>query len=145
MSGSVGSPDKATGKIDPGEPIHYPLYWAYARDFLRRESRPSTLPSSAGVCADVTLAPSARLGILPKKRVDLLSTSPSPPRASTASPKNRIQVPIVSGQDGDERDDDPNPSIPSAPKSLVSQIPKTPPEASPYTLEDSDDELEYTR
>ncbi|CAD6575227.1 MAG: hypothetical protein TREMPRED_001335 [Tremellales sp. Tagirdzhanova-0007] len=78
----------------------------------------------------------AKLGILPKKRVDLLSTSPPPSNPTN----NRIPEP-----NGDDDDNDPNPALPSATKSLVSQIPKTPPATSPYTLEDSDDELEYTK
>jgi hypothetical protein len=70
----------------------------------------------------------AKLGILPKKRVDLFSTSPS-------------SAPTLANHD------DPNPSLPNAkgPESLVSKIPPTPPAENPYKLEDSDDELEYTR
>lgn len=47
----------------------------------------------------------------------------------------------------EDEDDDPNPSLPAAHKSLVQQIPKTPParKENPYTLGDSDDDLEYTR
>nr|XP_019048921.1 hypothetical protein I302_02701 [Kwoniella bestiolae CBS 10118]OCF27851.1 hypothetical protein I302_02701 [Kwoniella bestiolae CBS 10118] len=77
----------------------------------------------------------AKLGILPKKRVDLLSTSPS----SSTNPltkKNELK----------DDDDDPNPSLPNAPESLVSKIPPTPPAGDDrYRLEDSDDELEYTK
>ncbi|WWC66725.1 uncharacterized protein I206_100630 [Kwoniella pini CBS 10737] len=94
--GSVGSPEKQVGKIDP-----------------------------------------AKLGILPKKRVDLLSTSPS---NSTLSPSNPLSKKVGSN------DDDPNPSLPNAPESLVSKIPQTPPAGDDrYRLEDSDDELEYTK
>ncbi|KAK8861767.1 hypothetical protein IAR55_002590 [Kwoniella newhampshirensis] len=79
----------------------------------------------------------AKLGILPKKRVDLMSTSPSAP------------APIHKGSsaaNNDDDNDDPNPSLPSAPQSLVSKIPPTPPaERDLYRLEDSDDELEYTK
>jgi len=64
----------------------------------------------------------SKLGFLPKKKVDLMSTAPA--------------------------DRDPNPQLPSkSSKSLVDQIPKTPPaELSPHTLGDSDDDddLEYT-
>lgn len=74
----------------------------------------------------------AKLGFLPKKRVDLMSTSPQP-----------------------REDKDPNPHLPTSPgpttpttgKSLVDKIPKTPPpETSPHTLGDSDDDddLDYT-
>jgi hypothetical protein len=75
---------------------------------------------------------SAKLGILPKKKVDLLSTSPPP---------------TTPGQKATEENDDPNPSIPSAHKSLVEQIPKTPPanKDNMYSLGDSDDDLEYTK
>nr|XP_018266878.1 uncharacterized protein I303_00858 [Kwoniella dejecticola CBS 10117]OBR89036.1 hypothetical protein I303_00858 [Kwoniella dejecticola CBS 10117] len=94
--GSVGSPEKQAGKIDP-----------------------------------------AKLGILPKKRVDLLSTSPS---NSTTNPLSKH-----SGNGGTD-DDDPNPSLPNASESLVSKIPQTPPARDDrYRLEDSDDELEYTK
>jgi len=76
----------------------------------------------------------AKLGILPKKKVDLMSTSPP----ATGSPNRNAK--------DDEDDDDPNPSLPTASKSLVEQIPKTPPaKASPYSLGDSDDDLEYTK
>ncbi|OXB39480.1 hypothetical protein LQV05_000687 [Cryptococcus neoformans] len=72
----------------------------------------------------------ARLGILPKKRVDLMSTSP------TASSH------LKSEKKSD--DEDPNPSLPNG--SLMSRIPPTPPaETNMYKLEDSDDELEYTK
>lgn len=76
----------------------------------------------------------AKLGFLPKKRVDLMSS---------------------------QQDKDPNPTLPgsgpssptattptTASRSLVAQIPKTPPaETSHHTLGDSDDDddLEYTR
>lgn len=75
----------------------------------------------------------AKLGFLPKTRVDLMSS---------------------------QQDKDPNPSLPGSPsspnavtptsanRSLVAQIPKTPPaETSHHTLGDSDDDddLEYTR
>lgn len=76
----------------------------------------------------------AKLGFLPKKRVDLMSTSPTP-----------------------REDKDPNPHLPTSPttgpttptssKSLVDKIPKTPPaETSHHTLGDSDDDddLDYT-
>ncbi|KAK6905429.1 hypothetical protein I203_106258 [Kwoniella mangroviensis CBS 8507] len=79
----------------------------------------------------------AKLGILPKKRVDLLSTSPS---SSTNTGTN-----VLSKKDNDD-EDDPNPSLPNAPESLVSKIPPTPPAGDDrYRLEDSDDELEYTK
>ncbi|KAK4687875.1 hypothetical protein P7C73_g2252, partial [Tremellales sp. Uapishka_1] len=72
----------------------------------------------------------AKLGILPKKRVDLLSTSPA--KQTPAAPE-----------------EDPNPLLPSAelPRSLVAKIPATPPASShPHQLGDSDDDdLEYTR
>ena len=58
-----------------------------------------------------------------------MSTSTSTPHAATV-------------EDGD---DDPNPGIPSASHSVVSKIPTTPPATSPYKLEDSDEDLEYTR
>jgi hypothetical protein len=47
----------------------------------------------------------------------------------------------------EDEDDDPNPSLAPAHKSLVEQIPKTPPakKESPYSLGDSDDDLEYTK
>ena len=78
----------------------------------------------------------AKLGILPKKKVDLMSTSPP---VSTSTRKNN--VPTLEDSD----DDDPNPSLP-AHKSVVEQIPKTPPaKENPYTLGDSDDDLEYTK
>ena len=85
----------------------------------------------------------AKLGFLPKKRVDLMSTSPSPPgktinKASTGR--------LIDGDDENEDEDDPNPGIPAAPRSIVSQIPKTPPAGhDPYSLGDSDDDLEYTK
>ncbi|ORX35358.1 hypothetical protein BD324DRAFT_632518 [Kockovaella imperatae] len=69
----------------------------------------------------------AKLGILPKKRVDLLSTSP---------PANPSM---------EQEEDDPNPSLPSATKSIVNQIPKTPPAGSSTYNGDSDDDLEYTK
>lgn len=83
-----------------------------------------TLDAPIGSCSTTV----AKLGILPKKRVDLFSTSPS-------------SAPTLANQD------DPNPSLPNAkgPESLVSKIPPTPPAENPYKLEDSDDELEYTR
>ncbi|ADV19892.1 hypothetical protein I305_00388 [Cryptococcus gattii E566] len=73
----------------------------------------------------------AKLGILPKKRVDLMSTSPS--ASSHLKSENKSD------------DDDPNPSLPNG--SLMSRIPPTPPaETTMYKLEDSDDdELEYTK
>ena len=83
---------------------------------------------------------SAKLGLLPKKRVDLLSSSPSPPSTQTA-------MRVKHGGDDSDDEDDPNPGLPSASQSIVSQIPKTPPTGqSPYSLGDSDDdELEYTK
>ncbi|WRT63875.1 uncharacterized protein IL334_000801 [Kwoniella shivajii] len=96
-SGTVGSPDKQTGKIDP-----------------------------------------AKLGILPKKRVDLLSSSPSN--------SNSPSTPLMRKTNDDAEEEDPNPSLPNAPHSLVSKIPPTPPAGDDrYRLEDSDDELEYTK
>lgn len=70
----------------------------------------------------------SKLGFLPKKKVDLLSTSPS------------------------NADKDPNPTIAATPqgkanKSIMDQIPRTPPaELSPHTLGDSDDDddVDYT-
>lgn len=64
-----------------------------------------------------------------------MSTSPPGP----TPPANKSLI--------DDEDDDPNPSLPSAHKSLVQQIPKTPParKENPYSLGDSDDDLEYTR
>lgn len=83
----------------------------------------------------------AKLGILPKKRVDLLSTSPS---ASSNVKPTTINKPA-----DDEDFDDFNPGLPAASSDLVSKIPPTPPankeQRSPYKLEDSDDELEYTK
>lgn len=47
----------------------------------------------------------------------------------------------------EEEEEDFNPTLPSAHRSLVEQIPKTPPakKESPYSLGDSDDDLEYTK
>ncbi|OCF36261.1 hypothetical protein I316_02135 [Kwoniella heveanensis BCC8398] len=88
----------------------------------------------------------AKLGILPKKRVDLMSTSPS--NTSTLD-KSKQQPPghiNVKHGSNDDDDDDPNPSLPNAPHSLVSKIPPTPPATDErYSLGDSDDELEYTK
>ncbi|WVQ93685.1 hypothetical protein IAU59_000761 [Kwoniella sp. CBS 9459] len=104
----IGSPEKATGKIDP-----------------------------------------AKLGILPKKRVDLMSTSPSNTSNLLDRSRSKQQPPghINVGNDHhDNDDDDPNPSLPNAPQSLVSKIPPTPPATDDrYSLGDSDDELEYTK
>ncbi len=124
------SPEKAMGKIDPG----MSMTAVFCLPLL------PTPPLDAKHCADTPLSRSAKLGILPKKRVDLLSTSPSPPSSTST---NMRSTPMVSTPTDD--DNDPNPSLPWAGKSVVSQIPKTPPTASPYRLEDSDDELEYTR
>ncbi|WWD16309.1 hypothetical protein CI109_100735 [Kwoniella shandongensis] len=80
----------------------------------------------------------AKLGILPKKRVDLMSTSPA-----SAAP---IHKDSLGANAGDDDNEDPNPSLPSAPQSLVSKIPPTPPAGrGSYSLGDSDDELEYTK
>ncbi|WVR03649.1 hypothetical protein IAU60_000644 [Kwoniella sp. DSM 27419] len=93
----------------------------------------------------------AKLGILPKKRVDLMSTSPvnssSLDKSRTQSAFSPVPHPQArSDPHGDDDDDDPNPSLPNAPQSLVSKIPPTPPATDDrYRLEDSDDELEYTR
>ncbi|EIW68928.1 hypothetical protein TREMEDRAFT_68867 [Tremella mesenterica DSM 1558] len=73
----------------------------------------------------------AKLGILPKKRVDLLSTSPP---VGSAGAKGKTPL--------DDDDDDPNPSLPSAPLSALDKIPKTPPASSSHRLRDSD-ELDY--
>ncbi|BEI79738.1 hypothetical protein CcaverHIS002_0102670 [Cutaneotrichosporon cavernicola] len=73
----------------------------------------------------------AKLGFLPKKRVDLMSTSPQPTEDRDPNP----HLP-TSG-----------PTTPTTGKSLVDKIPKTPPaETSPHTLGDSDDDddLDYT-
>ncbi|WVQ86081.1 hypothetical protein IAT38_008249 [Cryptococcus sp. DSM 104549] len=118
LPGSVGSPDKGHGKIDP-----------------------------------------AKLGILPKKRVDLMSTSPQSSTLKSQAVGSSFGAAAGAGagvgaasgsskpqagtDSGDESD--PNPSLPSAPLNLVSKIPPTPPAGSPYRLEDSDDELEYTK
>ncbi|WVF66053.1 hypothetical protein IAT40_000791 [Kwoniella sp. CBS 6097] len=100
-SARFGSPEKATGKIDP-----------------------------------------AKLGILPKKRVDLMSTSPS----NTSTLDKSKQQPPGHIKVNDDDDDDPNPSLPNAPHNLVSKIPPTPPATDErYSLGDSDDELEYTK
>lgn len=113
----MGSPDKpTTGKIDPGK-------------------SPSFLKCNA-ILTDV-----AKLGILPKKRVDLLSTSPSSGPGPAVPPKSTLP------------EEDFNAGIPNANAStssdLVNKIPPTPPATkdpkSPYRLEDSDDELEYTK
>jgi hypothetical protein len=95
----------------------------------------------------LSLQRTAKLGILPKKRVDLLSTSPP----SQAQSQTQVQKPN-SGQihfDPDYQDpNDPNPSLPSAVnmKSIVAQIPKTPPGERGIVIgEEDDDELEYTR
>lgn len=49
-------------------------------------------------------------------------------------------------EDNDDDDTDPNPSLPPAHKSLVEQIPKTPPaKKESFSKNDSDDDLEYTR
>ena len=63
--------------------------------------------------------------------------STSPP--ATSSPNKNVRE--------EDDDDDPNPSLAPAHKSLVEQIPKTPPakKDSPYALGDSDDDLEYTK
>lgn len=113
-SPGVGSPEKSTaGKIDPGK----------ALCTVRQPLRPS---------ADRL----AKLGILPKKRVDLMSTSPS--SGSNVKPASKAAD-----------DEDFNPGLPAASSDLVSKIPPTPPAnkepRSPYKLEDSDDELEYTK
>lgn len=74
----------------------------------------------------------AKLGFLPKKRVDLMSTSPRPTEDKDPNP----HLPTSSGQ-----------TTPTTGKSLVDKIPKTPPaETSPHTLGDSDDDddLDYT-
>ena len=83
----------------------------------------------------------AKLGILPKKRVDLLSSSPSSGPGPAVTPKSTLP------------EEDFNAGIPNANAStssdLVNKIPPTPPATkdpkSPYRLEDSDDELEYTK
>ena len=65
---------------------------------------------------------------------------------STSPPAASSQQPAKTGAESDEEDDDPNAALPSAGKSVVNQIPKTPPKAnSPYSLGDSDDDLEYTK
>ncbi|TYJ53348.1 hypothetical protein B9479_006008 [Cryptococcus floricola] len=88
----------------------------------------------------------AKLGILPKKRVDLMSTSPSKPSHLKSNPSSGSGAASSSNaktHDNDS-DDDPNPGLPSA--SFANKIPPTPPAGnSPYRLEDSDDELEYTK
>lgn len=80
--------------------------------------------------------PIAKLGILPKKKVDLLSSSPN------SNPTPPVQPNLL-----DEHNSDPNPGIPSASHSVISKIPPTPPGRAKGTfeLEDSDDELEYTK
>ncbi|WWC85980.1 uncharacterized protein L201_000851 [Kwoniella dendrophila CBS 6074] len=84
----------------------------------------------------------AKLGILPKKRVDLLSTSPSNSTTTSGSSTN----PLTAKKNEHDDDDDPNPSLPNASEALVSKIPPTPPAGDDrYRLEDSDDELEYTK
>jgi hypothetical protein len=91
--------------------------------------------------------PLAKLGILPKKRVDLLSTSPN--NNNSASRSGSSSLGINTATAGNKHDnDDPNPGLPGASHDLVSKIPKTPPasERDRYRLEDSDDdELEYTK
>lgn len=78
---------------------------------------------------------SAKLGFLPKKRVDLMSSSPAPAATAGAGAAavsgNASATSLASGGSG---------------KSLVDKIPKSPVgETSPHTLGDSDDEeLEYT-
>lgn len=96
-----------------------------------------------------------KLGLLPKKKVDLLSTSPPATMATGSKVGGGLAAGAVTGgttasvtgSNNDDDDDvvDPNPSLPSAPRSIVSQIPKTPPATSSYALGDSDDELEYTK
>lgn len=96
--------------------------------------RRSPAPGSGSQSPDKSAAPApgkidlSKLGFLPKKKVDLMSSSSSP---------------------GNDRD--PNNHLPTATtasgRSLVEQIPKTPPaELSPHQLGDSDDEddLDYT-
>ncbi|WVO17456.1 hypothetical protein L204_105148 [Cryptococcus depauperatus] len=92
-------------------------------------SRSSTSPSKQG-----KIDP-AKLGILPKKRVDLLSAS-----SPSSSHPDKTGAPVK--KEGNEEKSDPNPNLPSA--SLVGKLPPTPPAASPFRL-DSDDELEYTK
>ncbi|KAL7420141.1 hypothetical protein Q5752_005107 [Cryptotrichosporon argae] len=89
----------------------------------------------------------ARLGFLPKKRVDLLSTSPQargPDSADDDDPNPGLPSSLTARASGAT-----SPSAPSASnaKALVEQIPKTPPaEANMYQLgDDDDDDLEYTR
>ncbi|ORY24454.1 hypothetical protein BCR39DRAFT_546669 [Naematelia encephala] len=79
------------------------------------------------------------LGLLPKKKV-LLGQSPTSSSTAIQTPPKKSLI-----DDDDENANDPNPALPSAPRDLVAKIPPTPPVASPYRLEDSDDELEYTK
>lgn len=82
-----------------------------------------------GAMTSFTTNPPAKLGFLPKKRVDLstLDKDPNPSLQSATSPA----------------------SPPATGKSLVEKIPKTPTEeVSPHQLGDDDDddeELEYTK
>ncbi|KAI9632885.1 uncharacterized protein MKK02DRAFT_19921 [Dioszegia hungarica] len=85
----------------------------------------------------------SKLGILPKKKVDLLSSSPN---SSTTIPSQTQPKQEVNLLD-DHGSSDPNPGIPGASHSVISKIPPTPPGRArgQFELEDSDDELEYTK
>lgn len=97
-----------------------------------------------------------KLGLLPKKKVDLLSSSPggsttnlapghTAGSASTAGAGTGANAGTAFG--GEHADHDPNPALPSAKASIISKIPATPPAGARggRGYEDSDDELEYTR
>jgi hypothetical protein len=82
---------------------------------------------------------------LPKKKVDLLSTSPGASTTNLApasgsvvpSGRNSLDAAPKVGQD-------PNPGLRTAGADIIAKIPATPPAKSRFE-DDSDDDLEYTK
>ncbi|CAK9785283.1 hypothetical protein CC85DRAFT_285328 [Cutaneotrichosporon oleaginosum] len=143
---SLGS--RSTSQSSQGEaPISAPARRWHPSDNYEEPGRPSTTSAIPGAAGRRSPGPAgaaspdkgaagkidlAKLGFLPKKRVDLMSTSPQPREDKDPNP----HIPTSTG-----------PTTPTTGKSLVDKIPKTPPaETSPHTLGDSDDDddLDYT-